>query len=228
MARQDEDRQTLLQQVGLFRSLDPAQLSQITARLQEQHYRKGDIIFQQGDPGVCLYIIARGRVRVYLESADGREVTIRIYETGSHFGEFAVFDGAPRSASAAALGNVATFVLYRDDFLELLRTNFDLVQQVLAFLTERLRYTTTYSEHLAFLSAPARVAAHLLQLATADPQSQTPRLNVTQHDLAALACTSRESVNYALRDFAARGLIQIERGAVVILDPAGLKDVVGA
>lgn len=227
MSVQDGERLGVLQQVALFRSFDPAQLRQVADRLKQQQYRKGDIIFQQGDPGVCLYIIARGRVRVYLSSADGREVTIRIYETGSHFGEFAVFDGAPRSASAAALSNVTTFVLYRDDFLELLQANFDLVQQVLTLLTERLRYTTTYSEQLAFLNAPARVAAQLLQLATADPQPEPQRLKVTQHDLAALACTSRESVNYALRDFAERGLIQIERGAVILLDPAALREMVG-
>ncbi len=226
MAGQAEDRLDVLARVGLFRAFDPEQLRQVAARLKQQQYRKGDIIFQQGDPGLCLYIIAQGRVRVYLSSADGREVTIRIYETGSHFGEFSVFDGAPRSASAAALSNVSTFVLYRDDFLDLLRTNFDLVERVLTFLTERLRYTTTYSEHLAFLSAPARVAAQLLQLANPDAQPEPLRLKVTQHDLAALACTSRESVNYALRDFAERGIIRIERGAVVILDPAALKDAI--
>jgi len=227
MAGQAEDRLDVLARVGLFRTFAPEQLRQVAARLKQQQYRKGEIIFQQGDPGLCLYIIAQGRVRVYLSSGDGREVTIRIYETGSHFGEFSVFDGAPRSASAAALSSVSTFVLYRDDFLDLLRANFDLVERVLTFLTERLRYTTTYSEHLAFLSAPARVAAQLLQLANPDAQPEPLRLKVTQHDLAALACTSRESVNYALRDFAERGMIRIERGAVVILDPAALKDAIG-
>lgn len=223
MIAQAEDRMAVLQQVTLFRDLEMEQLQQVALRLKEQHYCKGDIIFQQGDAGSCLHIIAQGRVRVYLSNVDGREATIRIYARGSHFGEFSVFDEAPRSASASALTSVTTLVLYRDDLLDLLRTYFTLVQAVLSMLTERLRYTTTYSQQLAFLSAPARVATQLLQMAHSDPQPSLLRVKITQHDLAALACTSRESVNYALRNFAERGLIAIERGGVVILDPAALK-----
>ncbi len=227
MIAQAEDKMVVLQQVTLFRDLEMEQLQQVALRLKEQHYRKGDIIFQQGDPGSCLHIIAHGRVRVYLSNDDGREATIRIYGMGSHFGEFSVFDEAPRSASASALTSVTTLVLYRDDFLDLLRTYFTLVQAVLSMLTERLRYTTAYSQQLAFLSAPARVATQLLQLAHSDLQSSPLHIKITQHDLAGLVCTSRESVNYALRDFAERGLIAIQHGAVVILDPAALQAEIG-
>jgi CRP-like cAMP-binding protein len=214
----------LLRQVSLFRTFDEAQVQQVAALLKEQHYRKGDIIFQQGDSGGCLYIIGSGRVRVYLSGADGREVTIRIYGEGSHFGEFSVLDGAPRSASTAAISDVTTYVLHQDDFLSLLHTNSALVQRLLAALTERLRYTTTYSEKLAFLSTPQRVAATLLQLADLEPDTGSPvRLRLTQTDLASLVSATRESVNHALRDLADQRLICVERGAVVVLDRAALQ-----
>jgi CRP/FNR family transcriptional regulator, cyclic AMP receptor protein len=214
----------LLRQVALFHTLDEAELHQAAALLKEQHYRKGDVIFHQGDPGGCLYLIGSGRVRVYLCGSDGREVTIRIYGAGSHVGEFSVLDGAPRSASTSAITNVTTYVLYRDEFLHLLNTSTTLVQRLLAHLTERLRYTTTYSEHLAFLSTPQRVAATLVQLAGLEGAAPGPvRLELTQNDLAALVCATRESVNHALRDLADQRLIRIERGAVVVLDRVALQ-----
>jgi CRP/FNR family transcriptional regulator/CRP/FNR family cyclic AMP-dependent transcriptional regulator len=224
MTPTDASRLALLQQVSLFRACNEAQVREIAALLREQRYRKGEILFQQGDPGGCLYIIGSGRVRVYLVAPDGREVTIRIYGAGHHVGEFSVLDGAPRSASIAALSNVTAFALYQDDMFDLLQSNFALVQRLLTTLTERLRYTTTYSENLAFLNAPQRVAAMLVQLAGLEPATpDPPRLAITQHDLAALTCITRESVNHALRNLAEQDIIRVERGAVVVLDHAALQ-----
>jgi CRP-like cAMP-binding protein len=225
----EANRLEMLRQISLFRACNDAQIHEIAALLREQYYRKGEIIFQQGDSGGCLYIIGAGKVRVYLTAADGREVTIRIYGPGHHVGEFSVLDGAPRSASTAALSDISAFVLYKDDMLGLLQHNFALVQRLLATLIERLRYTTTYSENLAFLNAPQRVAAMLVQLAGLEPAApDPPRLAITQHDLAALACTTRETVNHALRNLSEQGIIHVERGAVIVLDHSALQSQIGA
>jgi CRP-like cAMP-binding protein len=214
----------MLRQVSLFQGFTDAQLHQVANLLHEQPYRRGEIIFQQGDPGGCLYIIGAGQVRVYLSHPDGREITLRFYEAGSHFGEFSVFDGHPRSASTIAVSDVTAFVLYRESFLDLLYANTALIQHVLAALIERLRYTTTYSENLAFLSARDRVVAMLVQLASAaDTAHNSVRLDITQHDLAALANTTRETVNHTLRTLAAQNLIRSERGAVIVHNLAGLR-----
>jgi CRP-like cAMP-binding protein len=212
-----------IRQVQLFRTLDEAQLQKVSRLLKERRYRKGEIIFHQDDPGGYLYIISAGRVRIYVAGPDGREVTLRIYGPESNFGELSVLDGQSRSASAAALDDVTTYVLYREDFLNLLRENFALVQHILAILAERVRYTTNYSEQLAFLSAPGRVAALLMRLAGAEADVQPPiRLELSQQELADFANTTREWVNRALHDFAAEGLVRVERRAVVILNPDGL------
>jgi CRP-like cAMP-binding protein len=227
MHRREPVALAMLRHVSLFRTCDESQLSQVAMLLKEQHYRKGDVIFYQGEPGGCLYIIASGRVRIYLANQEGREVTIRIYGVGNHFGEFSVLDGAPRSASTAALGKVTVFVLYRDEFLRLLRGNFALVERMLANLTERLRYTTTFSENLIFLNTPQRVVAMLLQLAEFESQPQEPlRVKITQHDLAALVCATRESVNQALQELARQDLLRIERGAVVLLNVDELQRII--
>lgn len=212
-----------LRQVPLFQALDDDQIRQIGVLLKEQRYDKGDTVFHQGDPGGCLYLVTSGRVRIFLNSPDGREATVRFYGPNSTFGELSVLDGEPRSASAAAVDDVTTLVLYRADFMALLRQHFELVERMFAMLTERLRYTTSYSEQLAFLSVPGRVASALLQLAGVEADPRVPaRLDLTQEDLAKFANTTREWVNRSLREFAEAGLIRVERKSVTVLDRTGL------
>jgi CRP-like cAMP-binding protein len=212
-----------LRQVSLFQALDDEQIRQISLLLKERRYHKGDTIFHQGDPGGCLYLVTSGRVRIFLNSADGREATVRFYGPNSAFGEFSVLDGEPRSASAAAVDDVTALVLYREDFMALLHRHFELVERMFVMLTERVRYTTSYSEQLAFFSVPGRVASVLLQLAGVEADPLKPAyLNLTQDDLAKFANTTREWVNRSLREFADAGLIRVERKAVTILDRAGL------
>lgn len=224
MSQQARMSLSVVQQIALFQSLDDGQLHRISLLLQERHYPKDDIIFAQGDLGDCLYIVADGRVRISLLNPDGRELTICIYERGTAFGEFSVLDGRPRSATATALDTITLFVLYRADFLRLLQEDFVLVKHLLAMLTDRLRYTTDYSEHLAFLSVPGRVAARLVQLARMKADGDEPiRLRLTQQNLADFASTSREWVNHALGAFTDQGLIRCERGTVIVIDREGLQ-----
>jgi CRP/FNR family transcriptional regulator, cyclic AMP receptor protein len=216
-----------VRQVSLFRTLDEAHVQRLSTLLRERRYRKGELIFDQGDPGDCLYVVVSGRVRIFLASPDGREVTIRILESGTSFGELAVLDRAPRAASAATLDDTVTLVLLRDDFMQILRDSFPLVQYVLGQLTEMVRYNTSYAERLAFLSVPGRVAALLVQLAdTHTAEGDVARLDFTQQELADFASTTREWVNRALRDFADRGLVRLERGAVIVLNRPGLRAIV--
>jgi CRP-like cAMP-binding protein len=194
------------------------------ARFWAKRFPKGRVIFEEGDPGDYLYVITSGQVRVYLLNADGREVTLRAYGPSEVFGELAVLDGQPRSAGASALDDVRAFALHRDDFRAMLRDNFALVEHVIGLLVERLRYTTIYAERLAFLDARGRLAAALLQLSSTDLNTDRPaRLTLTQQELAGFAGATREWVNHALREFADAGLVQIERGAVIVLDRTGLR-----
>jgi CRP/FNR family transcriptional regulator, cyclic AMP receptor protein len=215
-------------QIGLFRTLDDMQLQHIKSLFKMRHYPKGQTLFFQGDPGDCLFVVNQGRLRIALTSAEGREVTVRVYGSGSVVGELAVIDGQPRSASAVAIDPCDTLVLYRSDFLALLRTNFELTENLLMLLAERVRYTTNYSEQLVFLSATGRIASALIQIASVEAGISEPvRLEVTQQELANFAGTAREWANRALQEFAEAGLIGLERGAVVVLDRAGLQRRIG-
>jgi CRP/FNR family transcriptional regulator, cyclic AMP receptor protein len=213
-----------VRRVSLFRALDDEHVKLLAGMLRERRYKKGELIFDQGEPGDSLFLIVSGRVRIFLASPDGREATIRILEPGTSFGELAVLDRAPRSAGVMAHDDTVVLMLYRDDFMTLLRASFSLVEHVIQLLAERVRYNTAYTERLAFLSVPGRVAALLVQLADTALVGEGPvRLALTQQELADFASTTREWVNRALRDFADRGLVRLERGAVIVLNRPGLR-----
>lgn len=225
----------ILRQAPLFRVLDEREAQVACAPFRLRQFEKNEMIFQHGDPGGCLYLIGGGRVRIFLPGPEGREVTLRIYERGDIFGELAVLDDGARTASAQAMDNVYAYVLYREEFMQLLSGNFKLVQHVIRMLSERLRYTTTYTERLAFMSMPARIAAALLQLSSginATEQAgmqagmQAGVISITQQDLANFVGTTREWVNRTLKDFARRGWIKLARGTIYILNLQALQQVI--
>lgn len=223
MHQRERILRTALRQVPLFRTLDDPQLHSIEALCAERRYRRGEVIFHQGDPGGWLYVIDSGYVRIYVVNPDGREMAIRVFGPGSAFGELSVIDGKPRSATAAALRDVSAFVLYREDVRTLLQQNSGIALQIIEMLAERLRFTTTYSQSLAFLDAPERVASVLVQLSRVLALDPPIRLELTQQDLAEFANTTREWINRTLHTFAENNWIRIERGAVVVSDIVALE-----
>lgn len=213
----------LLRNVPIFSRLADSQLRLIGASLGTRAFARGETIFHQGSDGDVLYLIVRGQVRIYTVSQLGQELSVKIFRDGDFFGELALLDGQPRSASAEAMRATTTLTLHRYAFREAVRTMPDIAVLVLEELSARLRRTNTYIEHLASHSAPQRVVRTLLDLADqhgVDEQDGATRidLHLTQDDLASLAGTSRETVNRVLSGLRDQGLIQIERARVSVLN----------
>jgi CRP/FNR family cyclic AMP-dependent transcriptional regulator len=220
-----------LQKAPIFAELPADNLGLLEASLRRQPFRSGEIIFRQGDPGHCLYIIEKGRVRIYVLSPDGREISVNIYAAGDVFGELAVLDGLPRSASAIALLRTDTLVLYRDDFLEHLRAFPEIANNLIFILSARLRHTTDYAESLAFLDVRTRLARELLRLAerygTPTKRGVEIDLGISQADLASLIGTSRETLNRTLNRLRDEGIIKMAGRNVELVDIEKLRGIAG-
>lgn len=217
MSKREIDRVSILQQSTLFRSLDRSQLQLIATSAYERRYRRGEIVFHHEDRGDCMYIIVSGYVRIYVLSEDGREMTLRIYGAGDSFGEMSLLDHGRRSASAIAMDDITTLVIDRERFRPLMQKSFDLTEAVIAVLVERLRYTTNFSQNLAFMNVSSRIAAALVELVLRSGEQADPaRVVVTQQDLASYASATREWVNKALQLFEARGLVTLRRGSITV------------
>jgi len=130
-----------LRSVPLFASLSDEDAKGLRALLELEVRPAGSILFQKGEAGNAMYLIEGGRVRIHLRDDDGEEVTLAELAGGDFFGEMAILDGKPRSASATVTETARLAVLSREHFHEYVRRNPDLALEMLSAITERLRHT---------------------------------------------------------------------------------------
>jgi len=206
----------------LFEHADERILNSLASRLRRRRFRRNEVIFHQGDPGDSLHVVAAGAVKIVLPSTEGDEAIIATLRPGDFFGELALLDGAPRSATATALEPSETLVLPRTVFLDLLDSVTGLRDALLTGIALELRRLTGHVEELHFLDLAGRLAMRLTRLAReAQPDAQGMiRLDwpYTQSDLAAMIGGTRQSVNRLLSQLVDEGLIAIEPDALVIAD----------
>ena len=217
----------LLLKVPFLAALSPADRERLAAAAQRRRFAKGQTIFHKDDPGQSLFIIEEGAVRIYLPTAQGADLTVAVLGPGDFFGDVALLDGRPRSASAAALENTVAYAVDRADFIELLESRPPAAMAVLSAVTRRLRDADEMAADLAFLDVAGRLAKKLLELARSHgvKQERGVRLKVplTQEDLASMVGITRESANRHLANFRRRGLIESRGRHFTILDPDGLQ-----
>ncbi len=206
-----------LRRYPLFAKLADDALAQLVERMRTRAYKRGETIFRKDDPGMHLYVVLEGAVKIALPGEFGQEALVSIMRTGDFFGELALFDGSPRSASATALEETRAALLARDDFLSFLDAHPAAVRVVLDALAKTIRRLSDRVEDLIFLDVPSRVAKYLLDLARGDGEAK-PELTLTQDELAAFIGASRVSVNRVLGDLERRDIIAIRRRHIVILD----------
>lgn len=214
----------------LFARSDETTLQAVASAMRRRRFRRNEVVFHQGDPGDSLHVVGSGAVKISLPSADGDEAIIATLWPSDYFGELALLDDAPRSATATAIEPTETFVLARSVFRELLERDAALRDGLLTGLARELRRLTTHVEELHFLDLAGRLAARLARLAReVAPADGRAGAEVsldwpfTQADLAAMIGGTRQSVNRLLSDLLDNGLVRIERDRLVISDLAALE-----
>ena len=211
-----------ISQVPLFEGLDEEQQRSLRAKMGQTTLRRGEVLFEEGDPGNRLYIITEGKVKLGHTSSDGRENLLAVLGPGEIIGELTLFDPGPRSTTATAVSPVTLLHLDHADLVVILDTNPTMSKHMLRALARRLRRTNESLADLVFSDVPGRVAKALLDLADRFGSSTDEGVHVphdlTQEELAQLVGASRETVNKSLADFVSRGWIQLEGRAVTLLD----------
>jgi CRP-like cAMP-binding protein len=207
----------------LFSGMDVLSLQVIARTLRARRFRRGEVLFHEGDPGDALFVVASGAVKVVVPSEDGEEAILATLRRGDFLGELALLDGAPRSASAIALEATEVLALPRDQFRSLVAAEPAIRDALLTALAGELRRLTTHVAELHFLDLTGRLAARLARLAEEHGEKQPNgeiKLDapLTQSDLAAMIGATRQSVNKLLGEFEADGLLRMERDSIVVPD----------
>jgi CRP/FNR family transcriptional regulator, cyclic AMP receptor protein len=217
---------TVVERDSLFRGLPKATLARIAALGLRRVYEKGALVFMRGDPGDSLCGVVSGRVRISASVPGGKEVFLNIIDPGDSFGEIALLDGQPRTATATAMVRTELIVFQREPFLALLSSEPQLAAHLIRLLCRRVRWTAQLMEDSALLSVPARIAKRLLSLARlreSDSPGGAIKLTLSQEELAQFLSVSRQVVNQHLQVFKAQGWIRSGRGHVTICSAQSLE-----
>jgi len=222
-------RRQLLSKHFLISTMPERALDDLVRFSSVARYKPNEDIVRKGEPGDCLYGILSGRVRIYSTSPEGNEITLNLQDPGELFGEIAVLDGNPRTASAAAIEHTDLLRIHRDHFVPYIKAKPDLLLAMLVLLCQRLRWTGSIIEDTAFLAFTARLAKRLLLLAEhyRGAEGQDITIPLSQHSLGSMAGASRESTNKQLALWRAAGIVETVRGGIVIRNCEALRALIG-
>jgi CRP/FNR family cyclic AMP-dependent transcriptional regulator len=217
--------QTILLRNRLFRGLPAATIERIASLGRRRNYPRGAIIFSQADPGDALYGVVSGKVLISASAPDGREMFLNIMEPGDTFGEIALLDGNPRTATASATALSELMIITRAQFLALLQRDPTLAIHLLQLLCQRIRWTSGWAEDSALLAVPPRLARRLLSLAKLHGHNSRNgvQLIISQEEMGRFLGLSRQVVNQYLQDWKAKGWVDLGRGKVTVVDEAALQ-----
>lgn len=210
----------VLARAPVFSALSDAERTELVGHVRARRFSRDEVVFHRDDPAGHLYVILSGTVKVSIPDEEGHEIVVAVEREGACFGELALFDDAPRSATVTAIDETQVVTLAREDFLRVLERSPRATREILRLLARTVRRASGRIEDLVFLDVPGRVAKCLLDLATAHARTE---IELTQDDLAAFVGATRVSVNRALADLESQGAIAVGRRHIAVKDPALLR-----
>jgi CRP-like cAMP-binding protein len=212
----------VLARAGLFQGVAPEAAEALAESIDTGDYSRGETVFVEGELGDTLFIVLAGKVKVGRRAVDGRENMLSVMGPSDMFGELSLFDPGPRTATATVLTDARLASIGHTALRPWITNRPEIAEQLLRVLARRLRRTNDALADLIFTDVPGRVAKALLGLSerfgTKEPDGIRVHHDLTQEELAQLVGASRETVNKALADFAARGWMRVDSRAVTILD----------
>lgn len=206
----------MLKDVAIFNGLSDEDIAYLTERAATRIYPKGAIIVNEGDEGNSLFLIQSGSVKAYLSDDKGKEVILSTQGPGEYFGELALFDEVPRSASVAALEPCKAMIVSKAQLLEAILARPQIAVALLKGLAIRVRALTENVRTMALLDVFGRLVKTLYSLAEEKDGGLVIDQKLTQQDLANRIGASREMVSRIMHDLAEGGYIAVEGKRVSI------------
>lgn len=196
------DNLHILRQMLMFQDLSEESLRKVNNIWRENTYKKGKIIFMEGEPGYAFYFVISGKVKLYKTSNEGKEHIIHIFGEGYVFGEVVIYGNTEYPATAEVLENSRIGMIRVDELEELIKEDSPLALELIKVLCRRLLMASVEIKNLAFKDASQRTAIALLKLSQSHgvktPGGIELDLDITRQELADAAGTTRESATRAL------------------------------
>ena len=202
----------ILKMNPMFAQIGADELQRLAALSQTRHLDAGEMLFQKGDSGDALFGVRRGQIRIETGASDGSRLTLNFLGPGDLFGEVAVLDGQSRKAAAVSGEATELFVLRREDFLGFLEREPRVAIKLIMLLCQRIRWMSERMEESVLQPLPIRLARRLCALAS-DFGSE---VHISQEQLGVFVGAARESVNRQLQLWRKDGILDIQRGRILL------------
>ena len=216
------DDRELLRTVPVFAEVGDADLEKLATLATRKRYPKDGVVFFENEAGDTLFMIAEGRIKVTILGDDGREIILSVLGPGEFFGEMALLDNEPRSATTIAAEDSELLSLSRADFEGVLSHHPGIMASLIKTLTARLRHANHQISTLALLDVYGRVARVILEMARDDGKRlKDGRISFhrpTHQEIANRIGTTRETVTRMLKDLQRQSLIKVT-GKEIVLEP---------
>lgn len=210
----------LLKSCRLFADLDPQEVKVIQAISVRKEFRKGQIIFTEGETARGFYVVASGGVKIFRVAPDGRERVIHIIEAGETFAEAAMFmEEYP--ASAEALRATTVIVVEKNGFKQLLAREPRLSFKIIGTLVRWLNIMRNALTDLTLKEVPARFASYVLSLPV--PAGQPISVNVSKTTIAQMIGTTKETFSRLLARLSLHRVLTFRGNQIRILNRTRLE-----
>ncbi len=212
------EREWVLREFDLFADLSDEEVGRIGDAAPMKELPAGQVLYAPDRPVEVLFILKRGRIRLYQIGADGRTMTTAIITAGQVFGEMAVLGQKLEQTFAETAEPCVVCLMSRADVERLLLSDPRIATRVAEFLGSRVADLERRLGDSVLKSVPERIAATLARMAAGGTT-----IRLTHEQLADLVGTSRETATKVLGDLAERRLVALRRGRIVVLDPSRLQ-----
>jgi len=221
-----EEEVKLLSMVDVLEPLSEEELEELAHRCPDRRIEEGEFLFTPGDASERLFVMKRGKVRIY-RAAEGAEITLAIVDEGTVFGEMALTGQHLREAHAQAMKPSLVLSMGRADLEHVISKNPKVGLRVAQLLSERLRLYENKLEDLTLKQVPARLAGLLLLsesegVITADKQIKIPT-HYTHERLGTMIGAKREAVSRAFGHLQDLGAVQVLRRRIYLADIEALE-----
>jgi CRP/FNR family transcriptional regulator, dissimilatory nitrate respiration regulator len=213
-----------LSQVDLFKGLTVEQLETLARIVSDKKYKRGQMVFSEGDEGTGFYLVVSGRIKIYKLSPEGKEQIMHIFGPGQPFAEVPVFGGSHYPANAEAMESCELYFFPKKGFISLIQENPSLAMNMLASLSQRLKQFSNLIESLSLKEVPGRLASYLLYLSDKNGSIDEFKLDIAKSQLASLLGTIPETLSRILSKMGSRELVEIDGPRIIILDRESLED----
>lgn len=202
----DEERNLCVRKVPIFNHLNSTEMMEILKRTRQMTFEKDEMIYRKGEPLNYLYIVHRGKVKVFQIFESGKEQLLHILGTGDFMGELALFRNKMIDNYAIAMDHTEICAIHRDDFQDILQKHPTISLKILGEFSERLEKMEDLVGQLSVQDVESRIAHYLMNLFEKEQKIELT-LPMSKGDLASFLGTTQETLSRRLSNFQMNGWI---------------------